>query len=91
MMTKSREYTMAKKNTNEGKQETLEEKLDFVIKLLAMNIMKDIDTNKEKVHFLQNVIGLNSSKISFIMNKTTKELSQYLYDKKQPKKSKNID
>lgn len=67
-------------------KETLEEKMDYVIKLLAMNIVKDLKTEKEKVHFLQKNIGLDSTKIAQIMNKTTKELSQYLYDKKSKKK-----
>jgi len=70
------------------KNETLEEKMDVVIKLLAMNIVKDLKTDKEKVHFLQNSIGLDSSKIADIMNKTTKELSKYLYEKKSSKISK---
>ena len=65
--------------------ETLEEKMDFVIKLLAMNIVKDLKTEKEKVQFLQNNIGLDSVRIADIMNKTTKELSTYLYTKKSPK------
>lgn len=69
--------------TNEN--ETLEQKLDYIIKLLAMNMMKDLKTDKQKVHFLQHVIGLDSSKIASIMNKTTKELSQYLYNKKSSK------
>lgn len=56
--------------------------MDFVIRLLALNIVKDLQTDKEKVHFLQNNIGLDSSKIALIMNKTTKELSTYLYEKK---------
>lgn len=68
-------------------KETLEEKMDYVIKLLAMNMVKDIKTEKEKVHFLQKNIGLDSTKIAQIMNKTTKELSQYLYDKKSKKKN----
>lgn len=68
------------------KQESLEEKLDYVIKLLAMNIVKDLKTEKDKVNFLQNEIGLDSSKIAEIMNKTTKELSTYLYGKKSSKK-----
>ena len=72
-----------------NKQETLEEKMDYVIKLLAMNIVKDLKTEKEKVHFLQKNIGLDSTKIAQIMNKTTKELSQYLYDKKPKKWSHN--
>lgn len=67
------------------KQESLEEKLDYVIKLLAMNIVKDLKTEKDKVNFFQNEIGLDSSKIAEIMNKTTKELSQYLYGKKSNK------
>ena len=70
--------------------ETLEEKMDIVIKLLAMNMVKDLKTDKEKVHFLQKSIGLHSSKIAAVMNKTTKELSQYLYEKKS-KKEKNND
>jgi len=70
-----------------NKQETLEEKMDYVIKLLAMNIVKDLKTEKEKVHFLQNNIGLDSTKIAQIMNKTTKELSSSLYDKKSKKKN----
>jgi len=65
--------------------ETLEEKMDVVIKLLAMNIVKDLKTEKEKVQFLKNIIGLDSSKIANILNKTTKELSQYLYEKKPSK------
>ena len=69
-----------------NKQETLEEKMDYVVKLLAMNMVKDLKTEKEKVHFLQKDIGLDSTKIAQIMNKTTKELSQYLYDKKSKKK-----
>ena len=69
------------------KKETLEKKMDYVIRLLAMNMMKDLKTEKEKVHFLQNNIGLDSSKIAEIMNKTTKELSQYLYKKKTSKTS----
>ncbi len=68
-----------------NKQETLEEKMDYVIKLLAMNMVKDFKTEKEKVHFLQKDIGLDSTKISQIMNKTTKELSTYLYEKKSNK------
>ena len=67
-------------------KETLEEKMDYVIKLLAMNIVKDLKTEKEKVHFLQKNIGLDSTKIAQIMNKTTKELSVYLYTKKSKKK-----
>lgn len=70
------------------KDETLEEKMDYVIKLLAMNLVKDLKTEKEKVHFLQNIIGLGSSKVAEIMNKSTKELSQYLYEKKSPRNSK---
>ncbi len=70
---------------NKNKQETLEEKMDYVIKLLAMNLVKDLKTEKEKVHFLQKNIGLDSSKIAQIMNKTTKELSTYLYEKKSNK------
>lgn len=69
-----------------NKKETLEDKMDYVVKLLAMNIVKDLKTEKEKVHFLQKNIGLDSTKIAQIMNKTTKELSQYLYDKKSKKK-----
>ncbi len=71
------------------KNETLEEKMDVVIKLLAMNIVKDLKTDKEKVHFLQKSIGLDSSKIAAVMNKTTKELSQYLYEKKSKKEKNN--
>lgn len=71
------------------KDETLEEKMDIVIKLLAMNMVKDLKTDKEKVHFLQKNIGLDSSKIADVMNKTTKELSQYLYEKKSKKESKD--
>ena len=70
-----------------NKQETLEEKMDYVIKLLAMNMVKDLKTEKEKVHFLQKNIGLDSTKIAQIMNKTTKELSTYLYAKKSKKKN----
>ena len=62
--------------------ETLEEKMDIVIKLLAMNMVKDLKTDKEKVRFLQKSIGLDSSKIAAVMNKTTKDLSHYLYEKK---------
>ena len=65
--------------------ESLEEKMDVVIKLLAMNIVKDLKTEKEKVQFLKNTVGLDSSKIANILNKTTKELSQYLYEKKSSK------
>jgi len=72
------------------KNETLEEKMDIVIKLLAMNIVKDLKTEKEKVQFLQNNIGLDSGRIADIMNKTTKELSSYLYTKKSPKKPKKL-
>ena len=69
-----------------NKKETLEDKMDYVVKLLAMNIVKDLKTEKEKVHFLQKNIGLDSTKIAQIMNKTTKELSAYLYAKKSKKK-----
>ena len=65
--------------------ETLEEKMDIVIKLLAMNVVKDLKTEKEKVQFLKKNIGLDSSKIADILNKTTKELSVYLYEKKPSK------
>ena len=65
--------------------ESLEEKMDVVIKLLAMNIIKDFKTDKEKVNFLQKKIGLDSSRIAAVMNKTTKELSTYLYKKKTKK------
>ncbi len=61
--------------------------MDYVIKLLAMNLVKDLKTDKERVHFLQNVIGLKSSKIAEIMNKSTKELSQYLYKKQSSRTS----
>ena len=67
------------------KDETLEEKMDIVIKLLAMNLIKDLKTEKEKVHFLHNIAGLESYKVAEIMNKSTKELSQYLYEKKTTK------
>ncbi len=72
------------KNNNE----TLEEKMDYVVRLLAMNLIKDLKTDKEKVHFLHNTVGLDSSKVAEIMNKSTKELSTYLYEKKPLKKSK---
>lgn len=67
------------------KNETLEEKMDYVIKLLAMDLVKDLKTDKEKVHFLHDIVGLKSSKVAEIMNKSTKELSQYLYEKKSSK------
>lgn len=74
---------------NDKQYEELMKQLDSVIKILVMSIMKDLTTDKEKVHFLQHVVGLDSSKIALIMNKTTKELSTYLYNKKLSDKSKS--
>ena len=81
MIKQKKELKKNQKSKMNKTDESLEEKMDVVIKLLAMNMMIDLKTDKEKVNFLQKDIGLDSSRIAAVMNKTTRELSQYLYKK----------
>jgi len=47
------------------------ERLDLIIKLLAMNLMKDFEgTQKEQIVKL-NKIGLQPKEIAYILNKTS--------------------
>jgi len=59
------------------------ERLDVIIKLLAMNFMKDFEgTQKEQIIKL-NKIGLQPKEIAYVMNKTSNYIRKTLSEAKK--------